>query len=231
MTGPENTRPTKRSRAAQRAETLEHILDEAEYLFSRHGFHGVTLKDVAARVGVNTSLLHYYFDGKGELFDLVLARRAPVSRERRIAALDQYERDTGDHPTAEGALRAFLDTDLDLYMTGDPGWRNYMALGSLMSNSPDLVGKVLDLHFDTVVRRLIAVLRRVYPGCSDENLYWGYHFATGALMLTLGCTGRIDTLSEGVCRSDDFPSIKARMAPFLASGFDAICRTESGRGD
>jgi hypothetical protein len=46
---------------------------------------------------------------------------------------------------------------------------------------------------------------------------------TGALMLTLARTGRIDKLSGGVARSDDFAAIKDRMAKFMAAGFRAIC--------
>ncbi len=58
------TAPRKpaRTKAEQRAETLEQILDAAEYLFSKHGLYGVTLRDVAVKVGVHTSLLHYYFE-------------------------------------------------------------------------------------------------------------------------------------------------------------------------
>ena len=37
----------RRSKAEQRAETLNQILDAAEALFSKHGLHGVTLRDVA----------------------------------------------------------------------------------------------------------------------------------------------------------------------------------------
>ncbi len=36
-----------RTKAEQRAETLEQILDAAEFLFSKHGLYGVTLRDVA----------------------------------------------------------------------------------------------------------------------------------------------------------------------------------------
>ena len=52
MGTPAKTTRSRTSKAEQRAETMEQILDEAEHLFSRHGLHGVTLKDVAARVGV-----------------------------------------------------------------------------------------------------------------------------------------------------------------------------------
>ena len=53
-----------RSKAEQRAESQEQILDAAEKLFSLYGLYGVTIKDVAAEVGVHTSLLHYYFENK-----------------------------------------------------------------------------------------------------------------------------------------------------------------------
>ena len=51
----------RRTKAEQRAESVEQILDAAEYLFSQSGLNGVTLRDVANRVGVHTTLMHYYF--------------------------------------------------------------------------------------------------------------------------------------------------------------------------
>ena len=66
----------RRSKAEQRAESLEQILDAAEYLFSKNGLHGVTLRDVAKRVGIHTTLLHYYFEDKRNLFEAVFERRA-----------------------------------------------------------------------------------------------------------------------------------------------------------
>ena len=84
------TKPKRRTKAEQRAETLEGILDAAEYLFSQRGLYGVTLKDVAGQAGVHTSLLHYYFDDKKAMFDAVFARRAHVTADLRSAALDRY---------------------------------------------------------------------------------------------------------------------------------------------
>jgi hypothetical protein len=73
------------------------------------------------------------------------------------------------------------------------------------------------------VLQLLELLKKALPECSEENIYWGYHFVSGALMLTLARTGRIDRLSGGLCKSDDFESIKARMAKFMAAGFRAVC--------
>jgi AcrR family transcriptional regulator len=222
-------KPRRRTKAEQRAESLEQILDAAEYLFADHGLHGVTLKDVAKRVGVHTSLLHYYFDDKKALFDAVVIRRAPVTIERRMDALAAYEKEAAGKPTVEGALRAYLDTDLDLYGQPDEGWRRYGALGALVSNTPEWGAELMDTVFDDVVLRLIGLLRQALPQCADEDLFWGYHFVTGALMLTLARTGRIDKLSGGLCRSDDFDAVKARMAGFMAAGFIATCQERAAQ--
>jgi AcrR family transcriptional regulator len=219
-------RPAKRRRrtkAEQRAESLEQILDAAEYLFSKHGLHGVTLRDVAQRVGIHTTLLHYYFRDKANLFEAVFARRAGVTSGRRMVALERYEAEAGDHPTVEGALHAFLDTDLDLYFEGGELWMNYASFCARVSTTPE-GAELMDIHFDPVVLKLLSILKRALPDYSDEDIYWGYHFVTGALMNSLARTGRIDRLSGGVCHSDDFPAIKARMARFMAAGFLALKR-------
>jgi AcrR family transcriptional regulator len=213
--------PTK---AAQRAETVEQILDAAEALFSKHGLYGVTLKDVAKRVGVHHSLLNYYFKDKKKLFDAVFARRAVITSDRRMKALHEYELANRHKLTVEGALRAFLDTDLDLYIEGGERWRNYAALGAQVANTPEWGAELMDKHFDPVVLRLIGILKKVLPDSRKEDIFWSYHFVTGAFMHTLARTGRIDKLSGGACKSHDFIAVKERMASFMAAGFLAICR-------
>jgi AcrR family transcriptional regulator len=211
------------SKAERRAETTKQILDEAEYLFSRHGLYGVTLKDVAKRVGVHHTLVNYYFDDKDTLFNAVFERRAEVTRERRMEALEEYERSNADNLTVEGALHTFLDTDLDLYSIGGEGWRNYGALASQVANTPEWGAEMMDKHFDPVVLKLIDIINRALPDADQVDIFWGYHFVSGALLLTLARTGRIDKLSAGLCKADDFEAVKARMANFMAAGFKAIC--------
>src|SRR3984885_1511269 len=211
--------PTK---AEQRAETVEQILDAAEALFSKHGLYGVTLKDVSKCIGVHHSLLNYYFRDKKKLFDSVFARRAVITSERRMKAMDEYEDASLGNPTVEGALRAFLDTDLDLYIEGGERWRNYAALGAQVANTPEWGAELMDKHFDPVVLQLIKLLKRALPGSTKEDIFWSYHFVSGALMLTLARTGRIDKLSGGVCRSEDFAAVKERLANFMGGGFRGL---------
>jgi hypothetical protein len=51
-------------------------------------------------------------------------------------------------------------------------------------------------------------------------------------MLTLASTGRIDKLSDGLCKSEDFEAVKQRMATFMAAGLRAIsAQAPPQRGD
>jgi AcrR family transcriptional regulator len=221
-------RRTRSVKAERRAEMIEQILDAAEHLFSRHGLYGVTLKDVAKRIEVHHTLINYYFDDKKKLFDAVFARRAVVTSERRMRMLDDYDRATAGKPTVEGALRAFLDTDLDLYIEGGDAWKNYAALGAQIANTPEWGAEMMDQHFDPVVLRLIGLLKKALPDAAETDIFWSYHFVTGALMLTLARTGRIDKLSGGLCKSDDFIAVKQRMATFMTAGFLAVCGQSAG---
>ena len=84
-------------------------------------------------------------------------------------------------------------------------------------------------HFDPLVGKFIAVLREALPDCSAREVYWGYQFLTGALTLTFAETGRIDTLSGGLCKSSDLDSVHERLAPYVA-GFRALCARANAAG-
>jgi TetR/AcrR family transcriptional regulator, repressor for neighboring sulfatase len=66
MTGESEQRP--RGREA----TTAAILDAAQELFSSRGYHGVTVRDIAARAGVSHALVHRYVGSKADIFRAVL---------------------------------------------------------------------------------------------------------------------------------------------------------------
>jgi len=74
---------------------------------------------------------------------------------------------------------------------------------------------------------LLGLLKKALPDCAEGDIFWGYHFVTGALTLTLARTGRIDRLSGGLCKSDDYAAVKERMASFMAAGFLDLCKRSS----
>lgn len=220
---PRGRRPRGRSRAEKSAETRERILDVAEQEFSKHGFEGVTLRAVAKKAKVDTALLHYYFESKRGLFDAVFLRRAEVLNQDRMEALDRYEAQAGDAVTVEGAVAAFLLPVLDRCANAGPGWRAYFALIGVVNNTPVWGGETMTRYFDPVIHRLISVVKKALPKAREEDLFWSYHMLSGSLTLTLAETGRIDTLSGGICRSEDIVAVAPRMVAYAAAGFRAVC--------
>jgi AcrR family transcriptional regulator len=214
----------RRPKLTDAAGTRDQILNAAEKLFADQGFHGVTVRQVAREAAVDPALLHYYFDSKRGLFDAAFLRRAAILNEERLASLDDYEREAGDGMTAEGCLDAFLRPVMHWWAHGGQGWKSYFRLVALANNSPAWGGETMGRYFDPVIQRFIDLLRRVLPEARDEDLYWSWHFVSGALTHGFAETGRIDKLSNGLVRSADVEAIRARMAPFMAAGIQAICR-------
>jgi AcrR family transcriptional regulator len=200
------------------------ILDAAEALFSRHGFYGVTVRQVAAEAGVDTALIHYYFGAKRELFDSVFARRAEILNAIRVDALAAYAAAHPGRMTLEGVIEAFIDPLVELSLTNDEGWKNYFRLVALVNNTPAWGGETMHRFFDPVVHQLIDTLKAARPDAALKDLYWGYQFLTGAMMLTLSETGRIDQLSDGLCRSTDLAAVRARLYAWCAAGLGEIVR-------
>ena len=125
----------------------------------------------------------------------------------------------------EGVIDAFLRPILQRAAEGDQRWHNYFALIAQVNNIPVWGGETMARTFDPVIHRLVDALREALPEADEKDLYWSYHFLSGALTLTLSQTGRIDRLSNGLCKSNDFDAINARMAPFIASGFERLCNS------
>jgi AcrR family transcriptional regulator len=204
------------------------ILDAAEGLFARHGFYGVTTRQVAAEASVDTALIHYYFGAKRELFDAVFMRRAEIVNRERAESMAAYEAAHPGAMTPEGVIRAFIDPLIERSLTGGPGWKNYFALVAQVNNTPAWGGETMHRFFDPVVHQLVDTLKRAMPRANEADLYWCYQFLTGAMMLALSETGRIDQLSDGLCRSSDLEAVRARLYAYCAAGFDAVAK-RSGR--
>jgi AcrR family transcriptional regulator len=226
MTRSNEPRLGRRPKSEGGKETAPVILDAAEKLFSHHGFHGVTVRAVAIECGVDSALVHYYFGTKQALFDAVFARRAVLINQDRMDAMARYEAEHGGRMTVEGIASAFLMPLLDRARHSDPGWRNYFALLALVNSSPGWGAVTMTSHFDAVVRRFVGLLLQVLPDAGIDDLYYSYHFLTGALTLTLSDTGRLDQLSNGSASSSDMDALAPRMIAYCAAGFRAVCRAK-----
>lgn len=84
MIKPRDGRGSKR---ASSADTRSSLLDAAEALLLEEGYAAVTSRRVGERAGVNSALIHYYFDSMDGLFVELFRRGAERGLERQAAAL------------------------------------------------------------------------------------------------------------------------------------------------
>jgi AcrR family transcriptional regulator len=214
--------------AAPRISKSERILDAAEELFARHGYDGVTMRQIAGLAEVDVALANYHFGKKLELFHAVFERRAEELNRARREALHAAQSAAGEEgPTLEQVIEAFLRPLEMAQDTDDPGWRNYLALIAYVNNSPVWGKQLMSSQFNKLVNEFIAAIKQSLPGARDEDIYWCYHNLSGSLTLTLAQTGRIDQLSEGRCLSSDFRAAYDHMIPFVAAGFRQVCVDKS----
>ena len=61
-------------RARRRQETIEEILDIAEQVMAEEGVNGLSLSEVARRLGVKPPSLYKYFDSLLDIYDAVFGR-------------------------------------------------------------------------------------------------------------------------------------------------------------
>lgn len=205
----------------------ERLLDAAERLFARRGYHGVSIRDITDAAKVDVALVNYHFGGKRALLTAVFERRAEVINRERLDRLEAVRVAPGQPLELQDVVNAFMEPLIQRSARGGRGWNAYFALIAQVNNSPEL-SVLMTRHFDPVVHKFVEVLLEALPGADPRDIYWGYHFLTGALTLTFAETGRLDKLSGKLCRSTDMEAVHARFAPFMAAGFAALARLRAG---
>jgi AcrR family transcriptional regulator len=214
---------TDRRRAPQKK---EKILDSAEAVFVRCGFHGTSLRDIAQAAGVPLALLSYHFGSKEGLFRAVIERRAPANAQALKHALQTALEVRKGRSRLESILRAFLAPVVERSMRGGPGWKNYVRLMAQVANLPqqETFLSAMPQHYEPVVQAFIAALGAVYPHMSDANLQWSFYFYQAAITHILVESGVIDQQTGGKYRSSDLDEIVPKLVKFCAAGFQAMAK-------
>jgi TetR/AcrR family transcriptional regulator len=116
------------------------IVTAAREEFSRRGFDGARVDQIARRAGVNKQLLFYYFHSKRGLFSAVLARGA-AELEQALGALPA----TGDRPLER--IRATLAAQFDFLA-------NHSDLVTLLTQA----GRSDTRPFAPAIKRLVVLV-------------------------------------------------------------------------
>ncbi|HCG56311.1 MULTISPECIES: TetR family transcriptional regulator C-terminal domain-containing protein [Brevibacterium] len=91
------------------------IVETAWDLFARHGYETVRIADIAEAAGVSNASIHYYFDGKSDLFDATLDYSVKLAFDRQIAWLDEI-------PSPHRRLERLLELQSPIGRTARSEW-------------------------------------------------------------------------------------------------------------
>ena len=97
------TRSTRLTREQSKANTRERLLGAARSVFASRGFHGASVEEIASEAGFSTGALYSNFEGKEDLF-LVLMEREINEHAREISVAVQARASVAER-AAGGARR------------------------------------------------------------------------------------------------------------------------------
>lgn len=209
-------RPAPQKPAAARPDRKDAILLAAERLFAQHGYHAVSIRQIADEAGVPSALVGYYYGQKHELFAAIF-QHWNATIEERLAGLKAAV--DGDGP---GLLRriveAFVDPVLRLRASAEGEFYARLVARELAYATPEADG-VLRRHFDPMARAFIVALHEALPHGTRGDAAWAYQFALGALLHHLS-DHRIGRLSNGTAQAND-PAAHERLRCFIEGGIRA----------
>jgi len=202
---------------AARPDRKQAILLAAEKLFAQHGYHAVSLRQIADEAGVPLALVGYYYGPKNELFHAIFAHWN-YTIEERLAGLAAVRNDPGDARTLPGIIEAFTAPVLALRASAEGEYYALLVARELYHASPE-ADRVLRAFFDPLAHAFIDAIHVALPHATRTQAAWGYQFALGALLHHMSDV-RIERLTRGEARTAD-PAGSALLVNFIVGGLRA----------
>jgi AcrR family transcriptional regulator len=152
----------------------QQILTVAAQLFAKHGFHGVSIADLGAAVGVSGPALYRHFPGKEALLAEML-----IGTSEHLLAGGQARARASDDPRA--VLRALVEFQADFALR-EP--ELIVVQDRDLANLPVDARRRVRLLQRTYVEIWVDTLQRVHPGLLAESARIAAHGAFGLLNST-----------------------------------------------
>jgi len=140
--------PSPQPHLAVEADAARRILQAAYQLFVTHGYHGTSMRRIAAEAGIALGGVYNHFPGKRQLFTAVLLEHHPYREV--IPALEAAGGDSIEAAVRDAATR------LSATLRGRPEFINLMLIEVV-----EMHGENLPALFDILLPRLSAAMQRL----------------------------------------------------------------------
>jgi len=198
------------------SETRERLLAAAERLFAERGLAAVSVRAIAAKAGVNWSLVGYHFRGKHGLLAEVYTRHCTALNSERLRLLADARR---SGLQLEAVIEAFVRPALGA-IQGRKGESHFSRLRAMLAaEDAPLFAQLRAENFELSSRTFVGVLCECLPELPEDEILWRFHFMLGTIYYSASSPQRIKTFSRGRCDPSDVEATVRHLVPFLATAF------------
>ena len=176
----------------RRSQTVERILNAATKEFSRAGFAGARVDEIAHIAGVNKATIYYHIGGKQALY-------AQVVHHLFGNAVEQFNRNITAAQSPEDNLKAFIQTIASMV-------DRHPELAAIMLREQASGGK----HFPEMVAQDLAQILGILTEILDEGVRSGIFRETVPFIVHMMIIGAIVLFKMS-------SPIRAKLAPLVAS--------------
>ncbi len=216
-------RPAAKKKAATKPDRKADILLAAEKLFAQHGYHAVSIRQIADEAGVPLALVGYHYGPKHELFYAIFAHWNSTIEER-LQGLREVQGDPLHPDTLPRIIEAFIGPVLRLRASAEGEYYALLVARELYI-SQDQTDRVLRDFFDPLAHAFIDAMNRVFPHATRGQVAWGYQFLLGALLHHIS-DHRVKRLAQGDASPAD-PSAAGMLGNFIVGGQRAALAPEA----
>ncbi len=208
------------------ADTKTRILDAAEKLFARDGFHNTSMRGITGLARVNLAAVNYHFGSKDALLLAVIERRiVPLNqiRQEKLQTVLEKAQAAGQPPSARQLLQAFIEPTLAFRSSG-PGAEDFIALiGRALSEPDETVRACFIQQVLPIFKLLFAGLHQALPELSDQILLTRLQFTMGAMSHMMCASTRPVLHLPGFPEPLQETEMVAELISFVCSGLEAPC--------
>lgn len=183
------------------------ILDAAAHLFAERGYHGVSIDDIGAAVGMTGPGIYRHFAGKEDVLAQMLLR---ISAELH----DEGGRRVVAAPDAGAALDALLRWHVE-FSLGQPAL--ITVHGRELGNVPEPARRQIRRLQRLYVEEWVGVLSELFPDVPQARLRTAAHAAIGLLNSTPYTVGKHGATELGAGPMADLLVVMARAALLAAA--------------
>lgn len=208
------------------SDTKTRILDTAEQLFARDGYHNTSMRNLTELAEVNLAAVNYHFGSKEGLIKEVFARRlGPLDKARseRIEAVLRMAEESGRRPDARDLLNAFIGPILE-FRRATPGAQNFLTLiGRSLSEPDETVRNYFVQQVLPIFTLLFQSLQQALPQLPQQLLLTRLQFVMGAMSHMMCNSPHLKQVLPGFPEPLTAEQMTDELLKFVSAGLEAPC--------